>query len=354
MEDIMSKIKRYAYIEVQTSSIVGREKNLVEYRFVSYSQKKKKSFLFEYSQNQKFKNQSGNSFVTNIVPIEFDDISDIAETGVNFQFIYHGKIIHTHIHRHLFTEPPKQPLIIRLKESEVQTIKDFEEEQKKTVIIPTRRRKLTLNERKMLREIFNNPKFPLDMDKITIYENKFLNIDNAITSFGNIHFPPAPSLLSLKDNEYHHYYMDDFTLRSQDGNIPANPSLLVHEVTHAWQYQHANILFTTRALGCQAEKFFSNGILDPYKYTLKIPNDLKKQILDSSNIRGGYVFLNYTGYNPEALATIIEDYYYRFLRRDQNGNLVPDAGVRFTKNDHNNKKKKVDYELISKGYNLKP
>ena len=179
------------------------------------------------------------------------------------------KLYIPHIHCHLFTEPPKQPLIIRLKESEVQTIKDFEEEQKKTVIIPTRRRKLTLNERKMLREIFNNPKFPLDMDKITIYENKFLNIDNAITSFGNIHFPPAPSLLSLKDNEYHHYYMDDFTLRSQDGNIPANPSLLVHEVTHAWQYQHANILFTTRALGCQAEKFFSNGILDPYKYTLK-------------------------------------------------------------------------------------
>ena len=47
-EVIMSKIKRYVYIEVQTSLFIGQNKNLVEYRFTSYSKRKRKSFLFEY------------------------------------------------------------------------------------------------------------------------------------------------------------------------------------------------------------------------------------------------------------------------------------------------------------------
>ena len=63
-EVIMSKIKRYVYIEVQTSLFIGQNKNLVEYRFTSYSKRKRKSFLFEYSQNQKFSKQSGKSFIT--------------------------------------------------------------------------------------------------------------------------------------------------------------------------------------------------------------------------------------------------------------------------------------------------
>ena len=46
--------------------------------------------------------------------------------------------------------------------------------------------------------------------------------------------------------------------------IPANPSLLVHEVTHAWQYQYAGIIFSAIALECQALKFAYN----PYNYSL--------------------------------------------------------------------------------------
>lgn len=93
------------------------------------------------------------------------------------------------------------------------------------------------------------------MDKITIYENKFLNIDNAITPWGDINFPPVPiSQNRMPDGQYHHYYMDDFTLRSKDGKIPANPSLLVHEVTHAWQYQYAGVIFSVIALGMSSIK----------------------------------------------------------------------------------------------------
>ena len=47
-------------------------------------QKKRKSFLFV--KNQNFVKQIGNSFITNIIPVEFDELSDIAETGVTFQF----------------------------------------------------------------------------------------------------------------------------------------------------------------------------------------------------------------------------------------------------------------------------
>ena len=348
----MSKIKRYAYIEVQTSLFIGHAKNMIEYRFTSYSKRKKKSFLFEYSQNQKFKSQSGNRFVTNIIPIEFDELADISETGVNFKFFYNGEVVHTQIHCPLFTEKPKQPSIIKLKQSEVQTIKNWEEQQKKQVILPKKKRKLTENERKILRQIFTNPKFPLDMDKITIYESKFLNIDNAITPWGDINFPaPPPEHPRIDDNRYHHYYMNDFTKR--EGKLPANISILVHEVTHAWQYQHAQALFSGNALVCQIGSFITNGSYDPYKYTLQEPNDLKKTILDKSSIRGGVLFLEYTGYNPEALASIIEDYYYRFLRRDQYGNVMPDSGTRYPTNKHNNNKTKMDYEKVLKGYNLK-
>lgn len=41
----MNKIKRYAYIEVQSSLFIGEYKNLIEYRFTSYSTKKKKIFF---------------------------------------------------------------------------------------------------------------------------------------------------------------------------------------------------------------------------------------------------------------------------------------------------------------------
>ena len=44
----------------------------------------------------------------------------------------------------------------------------------------------------------------------------FLNIDNAITPWGDINFPPRSYFSkSYADGQYHHYYMDDFTLRSK-------------------------------------------------------------------------------------------------------------------------------------------
>lgn len=61
----MNKIKRYAYIEVQSSLFIGEYKNLIEYKFTSYSIKKRKSFLFV--KNQNFVKQVGNSFITNII-----------------------------------------------------------------------------------------------------------------------------------------------------------------------------------------------------------------------------------------------------------------------------------------------
>ena len=76
----------------------------------------------------------------------------------------------------------------------------------------------------------------------------------------------------MPDGQYHHYYMDDFTLRSKDGKIPANPSLLVHEVTHAWQYQYAGIIFSVIALECQALKFASGYGDDENPYTSRLNN----------------------------------------------------------------------------------
>lgn len=102
----MSKIKRYVYIEVQTSLFIGQNKNLVEYRFTSYSKRKRKSFLFEYSQNQKFSKQSGKSFITNIIPIEFDEPSDITETGVTSSFfIMEESFILIHTVHYLLQSP---------------------------------------------------------------------------------------------------------------------------------------------------------------------------------------------------------------------------------------------------------
>lgn len=350
----MNKIRRYAYIEVQTSLFIGQARNLIEYRFTSYSKKKKKSFLFEYSQNQRFRKQSGNSFITNIVPVEFDEISDIAETGVTFQFFYNGKVIHTQTHCPLFAEKPKQPSIIKLKQSQVQTVKNWEAEQKKQVVIPRKKRKLTENERKMLRGIFTNPKFPLDMDKITIYENNFFNVDRAVTPWGDINFPPAPVLSKgIEDGKYHHFYMEDFTLPSQNGKIPPNPSLLVHEVTHAWQYQYAGTVFTSAALGCQ---ILNTAGIDPYKYYLsreKIPNpDILKMFSPKGSPSNRNLFMSISPYNPEALASIVEDYYYRFLRHDANGKKVPDMGTRYPKNQHNNNKNINDYIMVLRGYVL--
>ncbi len=352
----MSKIKRYVYIEVQTSLFIGQNKNLVEYRFTSYSKRKRKSFLFEYSQNQKFSKQSGKSFITNIIPIEFDELSDITETGVTFQFFYNGEIVHTHTHCPLFTSKPNKPHVIKLKQSEVQTIKKWEEQQRKEVLIPVRRRKLTENERKMLRQIFTNPLYPLDMDNIVLFERNFYFVeDNAVTPFGNIYFPPAPNLNNkMIDGTYHPYYMDDFTQRSKDGKLAPNPSLLVHEVTHAWQYHYAGKMFSVVALGCQAIK----KVYDPYVYTLSEKYAPRPQVLRSLKLlrsKGNLpdpLFLDGTEYNPEALATVVEDYYYRFLRHDAKGNKIPDMGTRHSINKHNNSKNITDYIMVLRGYVL--
>lgn len=189
------------------------------------------------------------------------------------------------------------------------------------------------------------------MDKISIDENKFLNIDNAITPWGDINFPPVPiSQNRMPDSQYHHYYMDDFTLRSKGGKIPANLSLLVHEVTHAWQYQYAGIIFSVIALECQALKFAYN----PCNYSLSEKMKPRQQVLRSLKIEGKLpdaLFMDVTPYNPEALASIVEDYYYRFLRHDKNGNKLPDMGTRFTHNKQGNANKNInDYIMVLSGY----
>lgn len=61
--------------------------------------------------------------------------------------------------------------------------------------------------------------------------------------------------------------------------------------------------------------------------------------------------MDVTPYNPEALASIVEDYYYRFLRQDKNGNKMPDMGIRFTHNKQGNANKNVnDYIMVLSGY----
>ena len=208
-------------------------------------------------------------------------------------------------------------------------------------------RKLHQDEINMLKEIFTNPKYPLDFNKINIRRNKFFGIDNAITPFGDINFPPPPEdNRYMKDGVYHHYYMENFTKR--EGNIPANPKILVHEVVHAWQYQYANILFSDSALRCQVAKFITGGMYDPYKYTLVEPNNFQKNILDNSSIRGGVLFLHQRSYNPEALATIVEDYYDKFLKKNA-------KGIRGVDDLHNSKIQNEirQYQAILKGYVMK-
>ncbi len=87
-------------------------------------------------------------------------------------------------------------------------------------------------------------------------------------------FPVPISQNRMPDSQYHHYYMDDFTLRSKGGKIPANLSLLVHEVTHAWQYQYAGIIFSVIALECQALKFAYN----PCNYSLSEKMKPRQQV----------------------------------------------------------------------------
>ena len=152
----------------------------------------------------------------------------------------------------------------------------------------------------------------------------------------------------MPDSQYHHYYMDDFTLRSKDGKIPANLSLLVHEVTHAWQYQYAGIIFSVITLECQALKFAYN----PYNYSLSEKMKPRQQVLRSLKIKGklpDVLFMDVAPYNPEALASIVEDYYYRFLRHDQNG-IRCNMGTRFTHNKQGNSNKNInDYIMVLSG-----
>lgn len=80
----------------------------------------------------------------------------------------------------------------------------------------------------------------------------------------------------------------------------------------------------------------------------------RQQVLRSLKIKGKLpdaLFMDVTPYNPEALASIVEDYYYRFLRHDQNGNKMPDMGTRFTHNKQGNANKNInDYIMVLSGY----
>jgi len=190
-------------------------------------------------------------------------------------------------------------------------------------------RKLTENEKKLLRKIFTNPKYPLDLEKVTIIRDRFWpTVDRAMAPFGDIYFPAE-------------YYQNDFTLG--DKRMPPNPALLVHEMTHVWQHQNFPGRVPINGGFCQLFSTLTNNIYDPYKYRL----DEKKVQYELDFVPGSPTQKEFSDYNVEAQATIVQDYYSRFLRKGNN--LLPANDI----NSYNNKFTQKDYEEKLKNHILK-
>jgi len=80
-----------------------------------------------------------------------------------------------------------------------------------------------------------------------------------------------------------------------DGWDISNMEWLVHELTHSWQYQHTGARYLFRALWAQIR--FKDAA---YEYG-------GPEGLSACRLEGGTLF----SFNPEAQASIVEDYYWR-------------------------------------------
>jgi Subtilase family len=94
------------------------------------------------------------------------------------------------------------------------------------------------------------------------------------------------------------------------GNI--GKEILIHELTHVWQYQHIGSIYAAEALGAQ----ITEGRDGAYDYK-GVPGLLEKM----ANGQG------ITSFNAEQQAEIVEDYYYTKTNRDGSGNLYQDDDI---------------------------
>ncbi len=138
----------------------------------------------------------------------------------------------------------------------------------------------------------------LNIDKVRVCEGySWPDFANRLGRFVRRQQPPGPgehNSITLGNHCYFPVLLQATIPPPGDWDI-SNMQWLVHELTHAWQYQHTGAGYLFRALWAQFR----------YKdaaYEYGGPDGL-----GAHRLEGGTLF----SFNPEAQATIVEDYYWR-------------------------------------------
>ena len=328
----MSNYVRYVHFKLDMPYQIS-SKELMAYTVLVFNRRTGKYFLKIVKET--FPSSDSKTFISSIHPVVFPYESDLKDSVIQYLIIYNGQTMHSRSGK-LFTNAQQRDtfsiststaktLKVESKAERNQKIDEYMIRVKLKVI----ERKLTENEKKLLRKIFTNPKYPLDLEKVTIIRDRFWpTVDRAMAPFGDIYFPAE-------------YYQNDFTLG--DKRMPPNPALLVHEMTHVWQHQNFPGRVPINGGFCQLFSTLTNNIYNPYKYRLDetvVQSKLKSDL-------GIVSQKEFSDYNVEAQATIVQDYYSRFLRNGNN--LLPANDI----NSYNNKFTQKDYEEKLKNHILK-
>jgi hypothetical protein len=158
------------------------------------------------------------------------------------------------------------------------------------------RRRLTPIERKEADIIFGES---LDYDEIWIYEDT--SLPNWIGRIGSIiskEEPPSNNAITLGNKLYFPTILK--TEFSDTTNLHlTDMGWLIHELTHAWQYQHIGIRYLFDAIRVQIT--LGSGAYD---------YGSKKGLEDA--LQEGKGFLNF---NPEQQGDITREYYFRSKKR---------------------------------------
>lgn len=328
----MSNYVRYVHFKLDMPYQIS-SKELMAYTVLVFNRRTGKYFLKIVKET--FPSSDSKTFISSIHPVVFPYESDLKDSVIQYLIIYNGQTMHSRDGK-LFTNAQQRDTF-SISASAAKTLKVESQAERNQKIdeymirvrLKIIQRKLTENEKKLLRKIFTNPKYPLDLEKVTIIRNRFWpTVDRAMAPFGDIWFPDE-------------YYQNDFTLG--DKRMPPNPALLVHEMTHVWQHQNFPGRVPINGGFCQLFSTLTNNIYNPYKYRLDetvVQSKLKSDL-------GIVSQKEFSDYNVEAQATIVQDYYSRFLRNGNN--LLPVNDI----NSYNNKFTQKDYEEKLKNHILK-
>jgi hypothetical protein len=161
--------------------------------------------------------------------------------------------------------------------------------------IRPRDRKLYDWEIEQISPIFGNA---LQFDKVRVCEGyTWPDLANRMGRFTRRQPPPGPGEHNAITLGYHCYFpvvLQETMPPKGDWDV-FNMEWLTHELTHAWQYQHIGAKYLFRALWAQIR--FKDAA-----YDFGGPEGLS-----ACRLEGGTLF----SFNPEAQASIVEDFYRR-------------------------------------------